>query len=203
MKLYAEKGVEKLKISAVGVSDAVLKEIVDAIYFPPPGKIIYDVFIRVESKLLKNPILECTVNAWREPDAEPSISIDCGEIELALPSKPSVDDPLVKSYAVVGVQKLAETSTGPAAPVLKEVLEATAFPADDKLAYVIKIKVGSKQNEDSQECRVNVPRGNDVDPVIVECDQVRKKRGDDSKPQLANLRLKAKVCTYFYLILYF
>ena len=81
---YAEKGVEQLLMnSSIGLTEASLGQVLDAIYFPPPGKLLYDLYVIVESKQLKYSRHECIVNAWRQRGAEPSVTLDCDKIDLA------------------------------------------------------------------------------------------------------------------------
>ena len=79
VKLYAGKGVDKLKATGIGPADPVLEKILEATFFPPAGKLLYEIKIKVGSKQNKQAdSQDCKVNVWRESDGEPSVEVECG-----------------------------------------------------------------------------------------------------------------------------
>ena len=196
VKLYAGKGIEKLAATSTGPSDPVLEKILEATFFPPAGKLLYEIKIKVGSKQNKDDSQQCTVNVWRESDAEPSVAVECGQSRrrrageenqpkvLDLPIKLGEDNAQVKKFAELGVQKYAESSADSKTPILVKILEAYSYPPVGKLSYRIKILMGtstcSKEEKENcqlkvdgsqKECTVKVWVGSGNQPSItIDCD---------------------------------
>lgn len=158
-----------------------LDKIIDATFFPPAGKLMYEIKMNVKSEKNMDIVKMCTVNVEKgNPDV--SVNVNCDEIE-DMPTKEKVDDPQVKKYAQEGVDKLNENSEKKVH--LNEIVEATFFPPAGKLMYEIKIKVENKEKKDDMKiCTVHVERESGPNVKIhVECDSKKMKRSVEEIPQ--------------------
>lgn len=184
VKKFAQEGIDKLNESGKKVE---LEKIVEAVFYPPAGKLMYDIKIQTKDGQ------ECMVQVMKESGPDTSVMIDCEkksrkrrESEPVPEDKPmnsKVDDPQVKKYAQEGVDKLNESGQKVR---LNEIVEAIFFPPAGKVMYEIKMKVENIENKDDMKvCTVTVEKtsGPDVD-VHVDCNSKMTKRAVEEMPQI-------------------
>lgn len=188
VKKYAQEGIEKLIQSGDKVR---LDKIVEATFFPPAGKLMYEIKMNVQNEE-SNDMKMCTVHVEKgSPDVSVHVECDKSRRRRAkdepedMPMKRKVDDPQVKKYAEEGVEKLKMSGDKVR---LNEIVEATFFPPAGKLMYEIKMKVENDDKKDDMKvCTVHVERGSGPDVEIhVECDSKKEKRATGESPQMGD-----------------
>ena len=172
MNKYAKQAAQKL--SEISGTEQTLKNILQATFFPPAGKLLYEIKIELGNSQNEDTKL-CTTMVWRESDAEPSVTVECaetrkkraGENQLViadLPTKLSIDDPEVKKYAQKAVDQFGSPNSQDKKARITEIVEATSYPPAGKLLYSIKLKIGTtkcSKGSDKENCELDVGAGDD------------------------------------------